>query len=288
MTAIEFNKVDKFYGDYQALSGLSFQIEAGQIVGLLGPNGAGKSTTLKILLGLLSADQGEAHVLGQSVGACAIKNRVTCIPQELAFPQHLKVKEVIAMVARIYHIPVNHSLLEKYGVTEFENKLAGVLSGGQKRRLALALAFMPQPDIVIMDEPTTGLDVEAKALMWECLHEFRQRGGTLLITSHDLYELTQLADRLLLIDKGQLLFEGTAREMLGKCQFKKVSFRYADHLFNHDLVLRKEFRDGHWTCWTRHSDELVQDLVKKNHPFEQLHVESGDLHEIFSLLRGFQ
>lgn len=286
MRALSFSQVNKFYQSYQALNNLSFSVEAGEIVGLLGPNGAGKSTTLEILLGLKNYESGEVKIFDLSPGHPDLKKRVSCIPQELAFPPHLKVKEVLAMVASMYQVEVPLDLLERFQVQGFLDKLAGVLSGGQKRRLALALAFLPKPDLVILDEPTTGLDVEGKALMWSYLDEFKNGGGTLLITSHDLFELTQLADRLLLIEQGQLLFEGTAREMLSRCRFKKVSFHSNVEHFDSHHISKSEFFEGQHIVWTQNADAFVAELISKQYPYRDLTIEVGDLHEIFHLLRG--
>lgn len=286
MPAIELRHVKKSYGQYQALKDLSFTVKQGTIVGLLGPNGAGKSTTLDIILGLKDFDSGTVNVLGHSAGSKEVKKIMTCIPQELAFPTHLKVSEVVRVVASIYQVPIDEKLLAQFQIEKFQNKLAGVLSGGQKRRLSLALAFMPKPKIVIMDEPTTGLDVEAKAEMWRLLEEYRKQGGTLLMTSHDLYELTQLADEVVLVDQGQALFQGDSREMLRRCQFKKVTFSCRDKDFASDLIVKKVVKGDEWVCWTKDSDNLVRQLISKNIDFENLHIETGDLHEIFNLLRG--
>lgn len=286
MKAIELHHIKKSYGQYLALKDLSFSVKQGTIVGLLGPNGAGKSTTLDIILGLKIPDSGKADIFGHSAGSRSVKKIMTCVPQELAFPTHLKVSEVVRIVASIYQVPIDHKLLEQFQIPKFQNKLAGVLSGGQKRRLSLALAFMPKPQIVIMDEPTTGLDVEAKAEMWRLLDEYRKQGGTLLMTSHDLYELTQLADEVVLVDQGQVLFQGDSREMLRRCRFRKVSFSYRDKDFASDLIVKKTIKGDDWICWTKDSDSLVRELISQNKTFENLQIETGDLHEIFNLLRG--
>lgn len=286
MNAIELLHVKKSYGQYLALNDLSFSVQKGTIVGLLGPNGAGKSTTLDIILGLKSQDAGTVNIFGNAAGSKDIKKIMTCVPQELSFPTHLKVSEVIRMVASIYQVPVDEKLLAQFQIEKFQNKLAGVLSGGQKRRLSLALAFMPKPKIVIMDEPTTGLDVEAKAEMWQLLEDYRRQGGTLLMTSHDLYELTQLADEVVLVDQGQVLFQGDSREMLRRCRFKKVSFSSDNKEFESNLIINKVVKGNDWICWTKDSDKLVRELIEKKNPFENLQIETGDLHDIFNLLRG--
>ena len=286
MMALEVNQVKKTYGSYVALKEISFSMPAGSIVGLLGPNGAGKSTTLDIILGLKKFDSGIVKIFGQPAGHKDLKRVVTCIPQELCFPSHLKVSEVLKMVSKIYQVPLDQELLQQFQIEKFQNKLAGVLSGGQKRRLSLALAFLPKPKMVIMDEPTTGLDVEAKSEMWQLLDEYRRQGGTVLMTSHDLYELTQLADQVVLVDQGQVLFQGESREMLRRCQFRKVTFSAAIPDFTSDFIEKKVVKSDQWVCWTRNSDHLVRELNQKNVPFENLQIETGDLHEIFNLLRG--
>lgn len=288
MKALEFAEVKKAYGDFLALKGLSFSVRPGEFVGLLGPNGAGKSTSLEIALGLKSACAGSVSVFGAKPGHRSLRSRVTCIPQDLAYPNHLRVREILQWMAQVYRRELSDELLETFQIPKFADRLAGVLSGGQRRRLALALAFLSDPEMVILDEPTTGLDVEGKALMWEYLRQFQKKGGTLIITSHDLFELTQLAERLILIDQGKLFFEGPTPEIMGRCQFKKVSLKseHHDRIQTLSGIEKQESSEQFIKLWTRDSDELIRQVVRMNIPFSNLTVESGDLTEIFQMLRG--
>ena len=285
MRVIEFSHVQKSYGPLSVLKDLSFSVTAGEMVGLLGPNGAGKSTTLDLILGLKRHDQGEITILGQTPGSLEIKKKLGCLPQELAFPAHLKVKEVIAMVAMIYGLNSPRELIERFGVGEFAEQLCGGLSGGQKRRLGLVLAFMAEPELVILDEPTTGLDLHGKALMWDFLQEYQKKGGTALITSHDLYELTQLAQSLVLLDQGKVLFAGATADILGRCQYRKVIF-CGERRPESPLIERHELQSGRHICWTRSADQLVTEMVRQEFSFSNLHIEHGSLVEVFQVLRG--
>lgn len=288
MKALEFTDVKKAYGDFWALKGLSFSVSPGEFVGLLGPNGAGKSTSLEIALGLKAQSEGQVSVFGQSPGDQSLRSRVTCIPQDLAYPSHLKVSEILKWMAQVYKTKLSEELLETFQIPKFYNHLSGILSGGQRRRLALALAFLSKPELVILDEPTTGLDVEGKSLMWDYLKNFQKQGGTLVITSHDLYELTQLAERLILIDQGKLFFEGPTPEIMNRCQFKKVSLKTSspENISSLAGIEKQESTDQFTRMWTKDSDELIRQLVQKDIPFSHLTVESGDLTEIFQMIRG--
>ena len=200
MSLISFQDVTKKYGQFEALRSLSFQIQRGEMVALLGPNGAGKSTIIQLLLGLKTVTSGKIRIADQCVGNKDVLRKIGVTPQDLSFSPYLKTIEILQWVARVYGKKLDESFIVKFGLEDFISQLSGGLSGGQRRRLGLALAFVGDPEIVILDEPTTGLDVEGKMQMWEHLENYTRGGGTVILTTHDLYELSRLRCRMLLID----------------------------------------------------------------------------------------
>ena len=193
---------EKWFGGKAAVAGLDLVLPQGTFLALLGPNGAGKTTALSLLLGLRKPDRGEALLLGGSPLDIDIRRRIGATPQTSAFPPGLKVREIVAFVAAHYPDPMPEAkLYERFGLGALAERQVGGLSGGEQRRLGVALALLGNPEVVFLDEPSTGLDVEARRLMWETMQSFHERGGTVLLTTHYLEEavagvLVALAGRL--------------------------------------------------------------------------------------------
>ena len=173
--AAELHSVEKAFGDIPALAGLDVVVPRGAFVALLGPNGAGKTTALSLLLGLRRPDRGEVRLLGGSPLDTAIRRRIGATPQVSAYPPGLRVREIIAFVAAHYADPVPEAALcERFGLGALAARQAGGLSGGEQRRLGLALALAGNPDVVFLDEPSTGLDVDARHLIWDRIRAFHR------------------------------------------------------------------------------------------------------------------
>jgi ABC-2 type transport system ATP-binding protein len=197
-----------------ALAGVSFELHDGEILALLGPNGAGKTTAIGVLLGLRHPDSGEARLFGRDPREPASRRRVGSTPQELDFPGTLTVAEVLDFAGR--HFPARADvgeLLSRFGLEEVARRQCGGLSGGQRRRLAVALAFVGDPAVVVLDEPTTGLDVEARKSVWDAIRSHRSRGGSALLTTHYLEEAEKLASRVVVLVSGRVVCEGRPREI---------------------------------------------------------------------------
>jgi len=185
----ELIDVDKSYGAVTALKGVSLSLAPGETVALLGLNGAGKTTAINLLLGLRRPDRGEVRLDGGDPRTPAVRAAIGATPQETAFPQRLRCTEVIELVRRHYPDPLPAAVvIERFGLGDFAHRQTGGLSGGQRRRLALALAFVGQGRAVFLDEPTTGLDADVRRSLWRVMRDYVAGGGALLLTTHYLEE----------------------------------------------------------------------------------------------------
>ena len=206
--AIAVARLSKSYGEKKAVRELSFTVARGEIFALLGPNGAGKTTTVEILEGYRTADSGEVRVLGLNPrrDGARLKPRIGVMLQQDGIYNYLTTRELLDLFARFYSAPEDpERLLQVVGLTEAAGTRCRQLSGGQKRRLSLALALVGRPELIFLDEPTTGMDPQARRATWEMLRELRDRGTTLLLTTHFMDEAERLADHIAIIDHGELL-----------------------------------------------------------------------------------
>jgi len=272
------------YGPVIALDGVSLDVPAGQLLGLLGPNGAGKTTLLQLFAGLRRPTSGTVELFGGDTRDAARRRRLGCTPQETGLPPTLRVHEIVEFVAGHFDHPVpTGELLEQFGLTGLERRQSGGLSGGQKRRLAVAVAFAGRPDLVLLDEPTTGLDVEARHALWDAVRRYHQEGGTVVLTSHYLEEVEALAERVVVIDQGRVRADGTIAEVRSLVPARRVRLRAPDLP---DLAgVERSSREGErYELWTADSDSLVRQLVTTGTPFHDLEVATASLEEAFLAL----
>lgn len=303
----EFRGVGKSFGGFTALRDLDFAVAPGEIVGFLGPNGAGKSTSLKLLTGLRRPTAGTVRVFGGSPTDLAVRRRVGMTPQELEFPPTMKVREVLAFLALAYGrrggtpasgLAAPEVWRERLELGKVWDRRTQGLSGGEKRRLGLACALIAEPELLLLDEPTTGLDVEARRLLWEVVREQRRRGVTILLTTHYLEEIEALSDRVIVIDQGRKLFEGEVKEIRRRVRMSKIEFELPagtaaggarDGRIDFTKIphLNFECRDSrHYLLWTRDSDESLRALVEAGVDFRHLSVHPASLEEAFIQLRA--
>ncbi len=214
--AIEVRGLRKTYGESEAVRGIDFEVRRGEVFGLLGPNGAGKTTTVEILEGYRSRSEGIVNVLGMDPGqrSRSWRARVGIVLQSTGLYRHIKVREALVHFAAMYPHPRQvDEVISLVGLEGKEDALARTLSGGQLRRLDLALALVGDPELIFLDEPTTGFDPAARRNAWEAIRSLRGLGKTVLLTTHYLDEAQALADRVAIIKDGRILVEGAPREL---------------------------------------------------------------------------
>ncbi|MDP8965392.1 MAG: ATP-binding cassette domain-containing protein [Cyanobacteriota bacterium] len=231
--AVLIEKLQKRYGDVEAVKDISFKVEPGEIFGLLGPNGAGKTTTIRCLCTLTTPDTGKVEVSGISVieQPRAARRRLGYVAQEVALDKVLTGRELLQLQAALYHLPSNvakkriEEVIQLLGLEEYANKKTGTYSGGMRRRIDLAAGLLHQPDVLVLDEPTVGLDIESRFVVWDLLRKLREAGTTVLITSHYLEEIDALADRVAIIDRGVVIAEGTPSELKDRVGGDRITLR---------------------------------------------------------------
>jgi lipooligosaccharide transport system ATP-binding protein len=212
----------KSYDGFEAVKGVDFEVHPGECFGFLGPNGAGKTTTMKMIYGAVIPTGGELDVAGLDVKRCErkIKRRIGVVPQENNLDDELKVRENLLVYGRYYDLPRKvalqraDELLEFVQLTEKAESKVEQLSGGMKRRLLIARALINDPEIVVLDEPTTGLDPQARHLVWDRLRELTGEGKTLLLTTHYMEEAARLCDRLVIMEGGLIIAEGSPKQLV--------------------------------------------------------------------------
>lgn len=231
--AVLIENLKKRYGTVVAVKDVSFKVEPGEIFGLLGPNGAGKTTTLRSLCTLTTPDAGKIEVSGISVldNPRAARRRLGYVAQEVAIDKVLTGRELLQLQAALYHLPsavakqrVN-TVLDLLGLQEYADKKTGTYSGGLRKRLDLAAGLIHAPDVLVLDEPTVGLDIESRFVVWDFLRKLRQAGTTVVITSHYLEEIDALADRVAIIDRGEVIATGTPSELKDKVGGDRITLR---------------------------------------------------------------
>ena len=233
MSLLELDQLEKSYGTVSALSGLSLSVPSGCLYGLLGPNGAGKTTALRILATLLAPDQGRVVVAGVDAlqEPRTVRQLMGYVAQEVAIDKILTGRELLALQGDLYHLPRqdrNHridQLVDRMSMGDWIDRRCGTYSGGMRRRLDLASGLLHQPQLLVLDEPTVGLDIESRAVIWEVLRDLRDQGTTILLSSHYLEEVEALADRMAIIDAGRVIAEGAPEALKRDLGGDRVTLR---------------------------------------------------------------
>jgi ABC-2 type transport system ATP-binding protein len=231
--AVLIENLKKRYGDVEAVKDISFTVEPGEMFGLLGPNGAGKTTTIRCLCTLSKPDSGKIEVSGISVidNPRAARRHFGYVAQEVALDKMLTGRELLQLQAALYHLPdkVSKKRIEEVisllGLEDYADKKTGTYSGGLRRRIDLAAGLLHQPEILVLDEPTVGLDIESRFVVWDLLRKLREAGTTIVITSHYLEEIDALADRVAIIDRGVVIAEGTPSQLKDRVGGDRVTLR---------------------------------------------------------------
>lgn len=226
---IEVNGLTKAFHGRTVVDGLSFQVQTGEVFGLLGHNGAGKSTTIDLLLGLKKADRGCRTIFGMESGKNRkrVFERVGVQLQSSNYQNNIRVDEICEQKAALYENPADyHKLLKFFSLEQFEKSQVNKLSGGERQRLSVALALINHPEIVFLDELTTGLDTAARRDVWKRLKELKEKGTTIFLTTHYMEEAESLCDRICLIKDGKKVIEGTVKEVIENSPYENLEEAY--------------------------------------------------------------
>ncbi|MCX4916821.1 ABC transporter ATP-binding protein [Streptomyces sp. NBC_00687] len=225
ISVVGFESVTKSYGDVRAVDALTLDLHPGETVALLGPNGAGKSTTLDLLLGLKNADSGTVRVFGTSPREAIVAGRVGAMLQSGGLMDEVTVGELVKLACDLHPRPYRVTdVLSRAGITQIADRKVNKLSGGQEQRVRFALATAGDSDLIVLDEPTTGMDVTARQAFWATMREQADQGRTVLFATHYLEEADAIADRVLVLHRGRLLADGTAAEIKARAGARRVAF----------------------------------------------------------------
>jgi ABC-2 type transport system ATP-binding protein len=306
MAVIEARDLVKRYGNLVAVDGVSFDVESGEVFGMLGPNGAGKTTTMEMLEGLRSPDGGSATVLGSDVvrDARAIKARIGVQLQATALPPLTKVREAIDLFAALFPTArPTDDVLRQFDLEEKAGTYATDLSGGQMQRLSIALALVNNPELVFLDEPTTGLDPQARLNIWDVIEGVRQRGTTVVLTTHNMEEAERLCARVAVIDHGRIVALDTpARLIAAHAPGTTIEFD-APHGVDVDALAKipdvdRVAVDGRVSVTTRAPERVLRELLdpaahwlnraegEEESAIRDLRVRQGTLEDVFIALTG--
>lgn len=226
MTVAVLDRVTKLFGNVTALDDVSLSLEPGSTVALLGPNGAGKSTLASLLVGLRRPDHGTVRIAGRDPRNHGARAALAAVPQETIFPQTLKVAELVAFAARHYPRPRDvGEVLEEFGLAPLEGRQVGGLSVGQRRRVSVALAFVAETALVVLDEPTAALDREARRAVWAAVHAARERGCAVIVATHQLDEAQAVATRVVAIDQGRIVADGSIQDVTRRTGAVRIRYR---------------------------------------------------------------
>jgi ABC-2 type transport system ATP-binding protein len=276
VTAISVRDLRKSYGKHEAVRGITFELREGEVFGLLGPNGAGKTTTVEILEGYRKRDGGEVDVLGfdPADASTQFRERIGVVLQQSQLFSTLTVRETHALFAGYYKHPRDvDDVIELVGLVDKRNARVKTLSGGQKRRLDLGVALVGDPDLIFLDEPTTGFDPAARRAAWDMIRSLRSLGKTILLTTHYLDEAEQLADRLAVLRDGLIIREGTPTELTGGTSETEIRYRRDGQ----EVVIRTAEP-------TKLLHQLTQEAIAEGRELEDLTVRRPTLEDVYLLL----
>jgi ABC-2 type transport system ATP-binding protein len=283
--AAELIDATKKYGAVEAIKGVTIHIELGEVVAMLGPNGAGKTTSISLLLGLRKPTSGKALLIGLDPTNLQARSRVGVMLQESGVPAMLKVREIVDLFRSYYPKPLpRDEAIAIAGLEEKADALVRELSGGQRQRLYFALAVCGDPDVLFLDEPTVGMDVEGRRSFIERIADFARRGRTVVLTTHYLEEADQLAKRVIVIDRGVVIADAPPAEIKSKVAGKRVRFN-APVLTEKDLdglpVTAVTIKDHSVQLLTNQPESVLRELFRRGMEISDLEVAGADLEEAF-------
>ena len=290
MNAIKTNNLVKSYGSSIALKGVTLTVQKNEKIALLGCNGAGKSTLLSIVMGLKNQSSGSCAILGKKPNDFINKSKISFLPQNLNFPEELKVKEVFKIIKSCKSslnskAKSTDSVVEDLDLTDLLNKKVSKLSGGEKRKVGLALSLIREPEITILDEPTANIDLLGKEKIYKALEkQLADKEGTLIFSSHEMKEVERLAKRVIVLNKGEVVADGSVNEIKSMFGLKKVTFktdRSTSLALDFSAFKKYELSGDEHVVYGKDSDEILKSIFKQNIDFKDLKVFEPDLEEIF-------
>ena len=299
--ALRVRALRKAYKDVVAVGGLDLEVPAGECFGLLGPNGAGKTTTIEICEGLTARDSGDVEVLGMhwETDARALKQRLGIQLQETQLSDKLTVEETVRLFRSFFdNGPTPEHVIALVQLEEKRRSRVGTLSGGQKQRLALACALVGNPEVLFLDEPTTGLDPQARRQLWDLIEEFKRAGRTIVLTTHYMDEAERLCERVAIMDHGKIIALGSPRELVASIGVEHVVEFSVDDATRLDLAALRAIdgvRDARIengtvrmqvTALHRAVPALLAELVRRNVKLAELRTHSATLEDVFVTLTG--
>ncbi|WP_455660607.1 ABC transporter ATP-binding protein [Pradoshia sp.] len=288
---VSFQDVSKVFKGKTAVEKVSFTINEGETVAILGPNGAGKTTTIMMMLGLMQVSDGKIEIFGQEVADRKIRERIGVMLQEVSMIDALKVHEVLKLFQSYYQNPLSYD--ELVAITGLDSsrlkQMANKLSGGQKRRLNFALALAGNPDVLFIDEPTVGMDVSSRRLFWETVHRLKEKGKTIIFTTHYLPEADEIASRILLFAEGRIIADGSPQTIKANLTKKSLSFDRNDTIMidvlkQDPVITSVKVRDNRVIIESNDIDDVLRRLMQTDMHIQNISVEQGKLEEAFELL----
>ncbi|MBW7454979.1 ABC transporter ATP-binding protein [Paenibacillus sepulcri] len=295
--AVELRQVYKQYGSHPAVHDMTLHIRMGEVFGIVGPNGAGKTTLIEMIEGLRTADSGDIIVLGLDVRkqAKAIKQRIGVLLQSTSIPDKARVGEVLALFSSFYPSPMDRGQLSRFlNLEDKMNEAVKSLSSGWKQRVSLALALINNPDIVFLDEPSMGLDPNARKEMWAMIHRMKEEGRTIVVTTHYMEEAQTLCDRVAVINQGRLIAVDTPRKLIATLGgTKRISFKAANQMSKEALealtgVVSLEWGGDYAGLNSNDMDQTLKGLFQlaadEGWTVSELRLEDGSMNEVFTQL----
>lgn len=288
--AIELNNVSKIYQGKKAVDNLSLKVEKGTVIALLGPNGAGKTTTISMILGLKQPTSGTIKLLGGSPKDISVRNRIGAMLQEVSVIDNLKVAETIELFRNYYSNPLSlQELLRISGLEKEKDKMAASLSGGQQRRLGFALAASGDPEIIFLDEPTVGMDVTSRQMFWDTIRSMADKGRTVVLTTHYLEEADSLADRIVVINQGKVVADGSPSQIKAETTGRVISFTAGTSITSEQLLALPGVIDVEWNgrrvkLQSRDTDRLIVTLIEQRIDMKDIEIQSGGLEDAFQAI----
>jgi lipooligosaccharide transport system ATP-binding protein len=291
----------KRFGDFTAVDRIDFDVHAGAAFGFLGPNGAGKTSTMRMIACASPISGGELHVLNMNprVQGSQIKARLGVVPQQDNLDTEITVRENLLMYARYFDIPRPvaqkraDELLDFVELADRAGAQVESLSGGMKRRLTIARALVNEPELILLDEPTTGLDPQARHVVWERLYQLKRRGATLLLTTHYMDEAERLCDRLVVMDKARIVAEGSPRELIARYSTREVlELRFPDEVRAsidgrlNGIGERIELLPDRVQIYTTDGEHALQEVHARGIPLESAVVRRSTLEDVFLKITG--